>query len=326
MARNGSARRKKPSPAQRRRRYLAAGFLGVGLLLGLVAGIGVWMYSGGDSAAHRTVQRTPQVGEGLAEGPSDPQGEGSGLRDRGPRAAIIIDDLGRSRAEARAISRLPFPVAMAVLPGTQHAEDTARQAHARKKEVLVHMPMEPGDSGIPLGPTFLRADMDREALLRRLRANLEGIPHAVGINNHMGSAMTADARSMGWVMEALGDHGLFFVDSRTTHKSRGLEEARSAGIHSASRDVFLDHEPTEEYVRGQFRELLKEARQRGTAIAIGHPHPATLKVLQEMLPSASAAGVEIVPVREVVAVRSSEAARAGTLARSKTNQGEGEAP
>ncbi|KPV41252.1 hypothetical protein AN478_03765 [Thiohalorhabdus denitrificans] len=248
------------------------------------------------------------------------------MRDRGPRAAIIIDDMGRSRAQARAISRLPYPVAMAVLPGTPHADDTARQAHAREKEVLVHMPMEPGDSAIPLGPTFLREDMDREALVRQLRANLRVIPHAVGINNHMGSALTADARSMGWVMEALGEHDLFFVDSRTTHKTRALDEARSAGIHSASRDVFLDHEPTEEYVRAQFRELLRLARNRGTAIAIGHPHPATLKVLREMLPAASAAGVEIVPVREVVAVRSSEAARAGTLAYSDTNQGEGEAP
>ncbi|MFA9459766.1 divergent polysaccharide deacetylase family protein [Thiohalorhabdus sp. Cl-TMA] len=333
MAKKGAAKRKKPTPAQRRRRYLAAGFLGIGLLVGLVAGTVVWLLGpgSGGAPAERTVRKSPR----METDPPPPRQESrkredgkpeEGLMERGPRAAIIIDDLGNSWPQGKAVSRLPFPVAVAVLPGTPYADRTARRAHARGKEVLVHMPMEPEDGSIPLGPTFLRQGMDRPTLLRTMRANLQGIPYAVGINNHMGSALTADSRPMGWVMEALGRSGLFFIDSRTTADTHALEQAHAAGVPSAGRDIFLDHRPTEEFVRRQFQRLMEEARAQGTAIAIGHPHPATLKVLRELLPATSAMGVEIVPVREVVAVRARQEPNDGTLAARRARQTQGERP
>ncbi|MEF8793034.1 divergent polysaccharide deacetylase family protein [Thiohalorhabdus sp.] len=247
--------------------------------------------------------------------PGPPTGHGGkGLDQRGPRAAIIIDDLGNSRRHASVVSELSYPVAVAVLPQTPHAAQTARQAHASGKEVLLHMPMEPGDSGVRLDGSFLRAGMGREHLLATLRSNLAGIPHVQGVNNHMGSRLTARSRPMRWVMEALDRRGLYFIDSRTTAATKGLKEARAAGLPAAERDVFLDHDPAEEAVREQFRTMLTQAREQGTALAIAHPHPVTLKVLREMLPQASRRGVEIVPLREVVAVRSGQAAKGGSLA------------
>ena len=49
-------------------------------------------------------------------------------------------------------------------------------------------------------------------------------------------------------------------------------------------------------VAAQFARLLARARVRGAAIAIGHPHPATLAVLAEEIPRAVADGFEFVPV------------------------------
>ncbi|HKJ89067.1 MAG TPA: divergent polysaccharide deacetylase family protein [Gammaproteobacteria bacterium] len=331
MAKKGG-KGKKPTQAQRRRWYEAAGLLGTGLVVGIMVGVVVWVATRQPPREDRVVREDPQVGSSPAPVPHPPaprqrpEHRGEGLMDRGPRAAIIIDDMGNSWSAARTISRLPFPVAVAVLPDTPYAVRTARRAHARGKEVLVHMPMQPMDDSIPLGPTFLREGMARGRLQRIMRSDLQEIPYAEGINNHMGSALTADAKRMGWVMDVLRHRGLLFIDSRTTAATQGLAQAKAAGIPTAARDVFLDNRPNVEYVRRQFRRLLKEARAQGTAIAIGHPHPATLKVLREMLPTASAAGVEIVPVREVVAVRDRDAPPPGGTVAYQPHHNEGEGP
>jgi polysaccharide deacetylase 2 family uncharacterized protein YibQ len=39
---------------------------------------------------------------------------------------------------------------------------------------------------------------------------------------------------------------------------------------------------------------IRDAREKGSALAIGHPHPETLEVLNEMLPEAERQGVRLV--------------------------------
>jgi len=331
--------RKRLGKAQLRRRYDIAGWVGLGVLAALVLGTGLLAFNhGGDppagerSALAPAAPDAPSPGASSASPPETSAGSGPasrpdpGLLERGPRAAIIIDDLGNNWAEARAVSDLPYPVAVAVLPDTPYAAKAARRAHSRGKEVLAHIPMEPASADVRLGPHFLRTGMGREQLVATLNANLAGIPYVQGVNNHMGSRLTSRARPMGWVMQALRDQGLYFIDSRTTAATKALSQARSRGLPAAERDVFLDHEPSEAAIRAQFRELLDEARDKGTAIAIGHPHPATLKVLRDLLPEASRQGVEIVPLREVVAVRNRRAHSSDPVAYHQSNNGKGGAP
>jgi len=45
---------------------------------------------------------------------------------------------------------------------------------------------------------------------------------------------------------------------------------------------------------------LRGARDKGEAVAIGHPHPATLQALREVLPQAQAQGVRLVLASELV--------------------------
>jgi polysaccharide deacetylase 2 family uncharacterized protein YibQ len=68
------------------------------------------------------------------------------------------------------------------------------------------------------------------------------------------------------------------------------------GIPAASRDLFLDDEPSRAAIVAQFAALLALARERGAAIAIAHPRPETLSVLAEEIPRAVASGIEFVPV------------------------------
>jgi polysaccharide deacetylase 2 family uncharacterized protein YibQ len=220
-----------------------------------------------------------------------------------PRVAIIIDDLGHDLELGRAAVELPAPLTYSVLPMRPYSHTLARLAHANGKEVMLHLPMQ-ATGGQLLGPGGLHEDMGRGHLAAVLREGLAGVPHVAGVNNHMGSYLTRRAEPMRWVMRELRCAGeLYFVDSRTDVRTIARRQARAAGLANGQRDVFLDNLPDPDYVRGQLRKLVARARQRGYAIAIGHPRPVTLAVLTEQLPLLAAAGIDVVPVSRIVEQR-----------------------
>ena len=219
-----------------------------------------------------------------------------------PVVSIIIDDLG-DRATDTAVLDLPTAVALSVLPHTPHGAALARAGATRGHEILLHLPMEPVGSQLP-GPGVLTADLDREAFLARLGTGLASVPGVRGVNNHMGSQLTRQPEQMRWVMKALHAHGdLFYVDSRTTHETVAFQVAGDIGLRRAERDRFLDNVVEHDAIRTEFLGLVEEARATGSALAIGHPHPATLAVLGEMLPQLEALGVELVAVSELITRR-----------------------
>ena len=99
---------------------------------------------------------------------------------------------------------------------------------------------------------------------------------------------------------AVAEKGLFFLDSRTSAESVGYQEAERLGIPAAERQVFLDDDLRPDAIAEEFRRMLQIATEKGFAIAIGHPHAATLEVLARELPRARAAGYEFVPVSYLV--------------------------
>jgi polysaccharide deacetylase 2 family uncharacterized protein YibQ len=147
----------------------------------------------------------------------------------------------------------------------------------------------------------LSLDMGREDLVAALDAALAEIPHAIGVNNHRGSLLTRHPGHMQWLMQELHARApLFFVDSYTTHHSIALQIAAENGVRAVKRDVFLDADPAPERIRAELERLIGLARERGSAVAIGHPYEATLAILEEELPMLAEAGVELVPISELV--------------------------
>lgn len=219
-----------------------------------------------------------------------------------PRVAIIIDDLGYDRQLAEKLIDLNAPFTVAILPHSPHQEATARLAHDRGLEVMLHLPMEPVEyPEINPGPGALLASMGPDELLRVLEENLKAVPHIKGVNNHMGSRLTANSEQMYQVFSALKRHGLYFVDSRTTDESVCRPSARLFQIPFTQRDVFLDNSQDPASIRKQIRELVRIAQRKGEAVGIAHPHPATYTVLKEELP-ALRQQVEIVPASRLVRV------------------------
>jgi polysaccharide deacetylase 2 family uncharacterized protein YibQ len=216
------------------------------------------------------------------------------------RLAIILDDLGNDRAAAETIFALPYPLTISVLPNHAHSVDIAEEAHRRGYQVMLHLPMESVGQGRPEAQE-LRPGMSRKEVSALVSGFLGVVPDVVGVNNHQGSESTTNAALMGELMPVLRERKLFYIDSRTTAATVAFDAARRAGVPSAFRNApFLDDVAEVAAVRKQLQAALREARGKGEVIAIGHPHPATLKALRDVLPVATSQGVRLVFASELV--------------------------
>jgi polysaccharide deacetylase 2 family uncharacterized protein YibQ len=218
----------------------------------------------------------------------------------GPKLAIILDDMGYDRSAADAAFALQFPITLSVIPHLPHSAEVAEEAYRRGDQVLLHLPMEAEAGETKAEPIELRVGMKADQVERDLDSMLETVPHAAGVNNHQGSRATADAKLMGELMPALRRRGLFFVDSRTTAATVAYDAAERAGVRSASRKVFLDDTANRDAILSQIELAARDATRDGFAIAIGHPHPATIAALVEAVPRLEAIGVRLVFVSQVV--------------------------
>lgn len=223
------------------------------------------------------------------------------LAEDAPRLAIVIDDLGRDRAAAERLLAFDVPLTFSVLPSLPFSYETAAWSHQRGQEVLLHLPMAANGARQPVAaePVELRTGMSPQEVRRAVLAMLETVPYATGVNNHQGSRATQDGALMAAVMETLRERGLFFLDSRTSSASVAYDVAADAGLRAAYRTEFLDDTTERVAIEQQLRLAVRRARVQGWAIAIAHPHAATLGVLEEMLPQMHARGIRLVFVSQI---------------------------
>ncbi len=220
-----------------------------------------------------------------------------------PRISIIIDDMGNNYRYGREAIDLPGTLTYSFLPDTPYAARFARAAHAEGREVMLHLPME-AESERRLGPGGITLQMSEAQFRATVRADLASIPFVSGVNNHMGSLLTQNTPHMDWLMSELNAHGgLYFVDSVTTRRTVAAKVALQYGLPTTRRDFFLDDDPDPDVIRRQLARAFAAAYRHGTALAIAHPHPTTLRVLAEVLPRLREIGVELVPVSQLIDVR-----------------------
>jgi polysaccharide deacetylase 2 family uncharacterized protein YibQ len=198
--------------------------------------------------------------------------------------AIVIDDFGYRPQQENQVLQMPNAISVAVLPNAPHAHEMATKAHQRGHEVLIHLPMAPL-SKQPLERDTLQPEMSAEEIARIIRNAVKNVPGAVGMNNHMGSKMTSSLPGMLKVMQVLDHYNLYFLDSVTIGNSQATRAAAGTRVKVIKRRVFLDDNQNEAEIRKQFNRAVQLAQRNGSAIAIGHPHPTTVRVLQQMLPA-----------------------------------------
>ncbi|WP_233566866.1 divergent polysaccharide deacetylase family protein [Cohnella endophytica] len=202
--------------------------------------------------------------------------------------AVVIDDFGNGMKGTEQMLGLPIKLTVAVMPFLPTTKQDAEAAYSKGHDVIVHMPMEPV-RGLRswLGPGAITTDLPDEEIRKRVQAAIADVPHAIGMNNHMGSKATADPRVMRVVLQVCKEQGLFFLDSRTSFKTVVPKIAEEVGIVTLHNDVFLDDVYTQNHVLHQIGVLKKFLAKNERCIVIGHVGPPglyTSGVLKNAIP------------------------------------------
>lgn len=211
--------------------------------------------------------------------------------------AVIIDDIGQDLRVVDELAKIKAPIAFAVLPFAPHTTEAARRLHAAGKDILLHLPMEPRSypANNP-GRGALLATMTDGEIRAQVMQDLAAVPHAIGVNNHMGSRFMEDEARLVVVMEELSKKGLFFVDSLTTPASRGRQAAVRAGVPFSSRSVFIDHAKGYEAALSNLTRTHGGRKRGQPLLMIGHPHRETVRALKEVLSGRHEWGVRVIPL------------------------------
>jgi len=199
-----------------------------------------------------------------------------------PKIAIIIDDLGYNSDLAFSFLKLNLELSLSILPSAPFTDIIVREANKKGREIILHQPMEPKDyPSVYPGRSALLLSMNEMDIRQVLDKNLKEITGAKGVNNHMGSSFTENREKMKVVLQELKNRGLFYVDSRTTMRTVGFEQARKIGLPTAERTVFLDNNPDPKAICVQIEHLLEIAENLGSAIGIGHPYNETFEIIEK---------------------------------------------
>ncbi|MBI4720350.1 MAG: divergent polysaccharide deacetylase family protein [Chitinivibrionia bacterium] len=218
----------------------------------------------------------------------------------GPMLALVVDDFGYSKnGTVEAFLALDMPITVAVIPSLPHSSEVAALAAARKKETILHLPMEPEEPRRhDVAPVTSAMTSDEIAAL--VAKYLSDIPGAAGVNNHMGSKATQDERVMRAVLGVLKERKLYFLDSLTSPRSIAYNAAVQRGVKAVQNDLFLDDDTQDPKLVGErLRRLVKLAKTRGEAVGIAHPRRWTLEALRNNEAMLKSSGVRLVFLSEL---------------------------
>ena len=221
-----------------------------------------------------------------------------------PQIAIVIDDMGVDRRRSKAMwADVPGPLTLSFMTYAKDLPQQTQAARDKGHELMLHMSMEPSSLSIDAGENVLLTAMPSDEIRSLANWGMSRFEGFVGVNNHMGSRFTEDARGMRVVLEEIKKRGLFFLDGRTSSRTVGRTVAREIGLPFLERNVFLDNENVPAKVLAQLYETERLAKKYGHAIAIGHPRDATIEVLKTWVKDAQERGFEIVPISTLMKKR-----------------------
>lgn len=249
-------------------------------------------------------QTVPEVSTGAGESSASNQVSVGRLWEKA-RVAIVIDDFGQRNATgANEIFSLGIPVTCAIMPNMENTQNHAEEAAKRGHQVIVHLSLEPVKGRKSwLGPGAITMKLTEEEIKSLASEDFDSVPHAVGFNNHMGSAATSSDRIMRPILQVAQERNFFVLDSKTIGNSRIPSVSKELGIPCVERDVFLDNMKNLNYVKKQLYELSQKALKNGKAIGIGHVGgggKVTAQALKEMIPQMKEMGIEFVFLSEIV--------------------------
>ena len=217
------------------------------------------------------------------------------------QVAIIIDDIGYDLVPVRELLKIDADITFAILPLCSHSREAAEMLHKANKETLLHLPMEPNSYPKEKpGSGALFTDMNSEELIFQLEKDLASVPYVSGVNNHMGSKLMADEDKLVLIFNNLKKKKMFFIDSRTTVKTKASAASEKVNIQMASRKVFLDNNRDYNEIYKIILESAQNSSDTSPVIMIGHPYPETIRAIKDASLVLKEKGILIVPVSKLI--------------------------
>jgi polysaccharide deacetylase 2 family uncharacterized protein YibQ len=183
---------------------------------------------------------------------------------------FVFDDGGQNLYDLQKFLELPFPITIAVLPKLKYSVESAKRVRNSGHELILHQPMQAINRSVNPGPGAITPEMTEEEVRKMLLSNINEIGPIAGMNNHEGSAITADIGKMEVILKTASDCGIFFLDSRTNVKTVVPLVAKEMGYNYYERNIFLDNEKTRENALMELKKGLDIANKKGSAVMIGH--------------------------------------------------------
>ena len=183
---------------------------------------------------------------------------------------FVFDDGGQNLAHLESFLKLPIPITIAVLPRLVHSVESAQKIRNSGNELILHQPMQALNSKVNPGPGAITPQMSEDEIIATLFYNINEIGPIAGMNNHEGSAITADAEKMAVILKMANEEGIYFLDSRTNSETKVPYVANLMGYSYYERNIFLDNEKTNENALQELKKGLAIANKNGSVIMIGH--------------------------------------------------------
>ena len=183
---------------------------------------------------------------------------------------FVFDDGGQNLTHLESFLKLPIPITIAVLPRLVHSVESAQKIRNSGNELILHQPMQALNSKVNPGPGAITPQMSEDEIIATLFYNINEIGPIAGMNNHEGSAITADAEKMAVILKIANEEGIYFLDSRTNSETKVPYVANLMGYSYYERNIFLDNEKTNENALQELKKGLAIANKNGSVIMIGH--------------------------------------------------------
>lgn len=222
-----------------------------------------------------------------------------------PRISIVMTGMGVSfNATESVVGVLPGEVTLAFAPFARKLKEWIDAARGAGHEVLINLPMEPRDyPRSDPGPFGLLTGLDTEQNRRRLDWVLSRMTGYVGVTNYMGDRFTNNEAAMRPILREMERRGLLFLDSMGSAVSVGPKMAKALKLPFSMNDRVIDQTVSRTAIDKELAEIERIAKARGSAVALAHPYPVTIRRLQRWFADLDEKGLVLAPITAVVAKR-----------------------
>lgn len=225
---------------------------------------------------------------------------GAGAPPRGGRLALVLYGFGEDDSLARAVFGLAAPFAVALSPGSRASASHFALAHARDREVVLHLPLEPVNyPRIDPGPGTILVTMTPAQVAGRVRKFVGQAEPVIAVANHMGSLATQDMSVMTALFRELKRERLPFMHVNPAPGAVCRSLSGNLGVLYEEPDAVIDAEARARDAKAlekRWRQLLELARDRGDLVVWLRATPASAAWLPGAADPRRLGGVSLVPL------------------------------